>query len=120
MHVLYPPMARPRILVGTDSESSAPIAVKAAAMLPPTATKRQYRGARLRAWPTAMMERAKRRFPARMKGTRFPDRSDRWPIGIRKRALAAAWHVKISPVWAMETPASRAYRGKKAKREPQA
>jgi hypothetical protein len=28
--------------------------------------------------------------------------------------------VKISPVWAMEIPASRAYRGKKAKREPQA
>jgi hypothetical protein len=36
------------------------------------------------------MATANSRFPARMKGTRFPDRSDRWPIGIRKRAFAAA------------------------------
>src|SRR3972149_5140176 len=86
----------------------------------PAGTKRAYRGMSVFAWPTAMMERPNSRFPARMKGTRFPDRSDRCPNGIRKRALAAAWHVKINPVWAMEIPVSRAYRGKKAKRDPHA
>jgi hypothetical protein len=55
-----------------------------------------------------MMERANRRFPPRMKGPRFPVRSVKWPNGTRKRALAAAWHVKMSPVWAMEIPESLA------------
>jgi hypothetical protein len=62
-----------------------------------------------------MMESAKSKFPARMKGTRFPDRSDRWPIGMRKRALAAAWRVKISPVWAMGDPRLAGVRERKRK-----
>ena len=40
--------------------------------------------------------------------SRFPVRSDSFPTGMRKTALAAAWQEKMSPVWVMEIPALRA------------